>query len=163
MNVKHKWPWLARELDRVNPGEDLVVLRCSIGRFGDEGVLRRSDTELAETALADLARVTGLRGAPAETRVTRWTDGLPQYAVGHASRVERVRSAVGRHPGLGVCGAAYGGVGIPACVADAGREAEHLADALLDHTLSDRGHGDRGHTDGGDQSAAGPNQQGVNP
>ena len=113
---------------------------------------------LAEAALADLARVTGLRGSPVETRVTRWTDGLPQYAVGHAARVEHVRSAVGGHPGLGVCGAAYGGVGIPACIADAGREAERLADALTDHD----------HTDRGASGAAGPNQpgpkqQGVNP
>ncbi|WP_431873171.1 protoporphyrinogen oxidase [Nocardiopsis eucommiae] len=149
----NKWPWLAQELGRVNPGEDLLVLRCSIGRFGDGGSLDRSDEELAETALADLARVTGLRGTPVETRVTRWTDGLPQYAVGHADRVERIRSGVRRHPGLGVCGAAYGGVGIPACVADAGHEAARLADTLTDHSR----------TTGGDQSAAGPNQQGVNP
>ncbi|WP_026119522.1 protoporphyrinogen oxidase [Nocardiopsis ganjiahuensis] len=154
----NKWPWLAEELDRVNPGEDLVVLRCSIGRFGEEGVLRRSDGELTETALADLAHVTGVRGAPVETRVTRWADGLPQYAVGHAARVERVRSAVGRHPGLGVCGAAYGGVGIPACVADATDAAGRLAD-----TLTAPSHTDHCHTDRGDQSADGPNQQGVNP
>ncbi|GHC84603.1 protoporphyrinogen oxidase [Nocardiopsis terrae] len=149
----NKWPWLARELDRVNPGEDLVVLRCSIGRSGDDAALRRSDEELARVALADLARVTGLTGSPVQTRVTRWTDGLPQYAVGHAARVERIRSGVRRHPGLGVCGAAYGGVGIPACVADADREAGRLADTLTDHS----------HTDRGDQSADGPNQQGVNP
>ncbi|MBQ1083159.1 protoporphyrinogen oxidase [Nocardiopsis sp. B62] len=149
----NKWPWLAQELDRVNPGEDLLVLRCSIGRFGDAGALRRSDEELARAALADLAHVTGLRGTPVQTRVTRWTDGLPQYGVGHADRVERVRSGVRRHRGLGVCGAAYGGVGIPACVADASLEAARLADTLTDHSR----------TSGGDQRAAGPNQQGVNP
>jgi oxygen-dependent protoporphyrinogen oxidase len=164
----NKWPWLGRELDRVNPGEELVVLRCSIGRFGDGGALRRSDAELADAALADLARVTGVRGAPVETRVTRWTDGLPQYAVGHADRVERVRSAVRGHHGLGVCGAAYGGVGVPACVADADREARRLADALTrqdhtDHDHTGHGHTGHGHTQYGDQSADGPNQQGVNP
>ncbi len=164
----NKWPWLAEELDRVNPGDDLVVLRCSIGRFGDRGVLSRSDEELAASALADLARVTGVRGAPVETRVTRWTDGLPQYAVGHAARVERVRAAVGRHPGLGVCGAAYGGVGVPACVADASHAAGRLADTLTEpgRTASGRtgpGHTDHSHTDRGDESADGPNQQGVNP
>ncbi|MEU2940120.1 protoporphyrinogen oxidase [Nocardiopsis alba] len=149
----NKWPWLARELDRVDPGADLVVLRCSIGRFGDTTVLRRSDEELAAAALADLAVVTGLNGAPVQTRVTRWTDGLPQYGVGHAGRVERVRTAVERHDGLGVCGAAYGGVGIPACVADAGREAARLADTLIDHSNT-----------GLDASGAeGTNQQGDNP
>ena len=45
--------------------------------------------------------------------------GLPQYTVGHLSRVERIRAAVGREPGLAVCGAAYDGIGIPACIATA--------------------------------------------
>ena len=54
-----------------------------------------------------------------DARVTRWGGGLPQYAVGHLARVERVRAAVALQPGLAVCGAAYDGVGIPACVASA--------------------------------------------
>ncbi|HJE60365.1 MAG TPA: protoporphyrinogen oxidase, partial [Nocardiopsis listeri] len=53
----------------------------------------------------------------------------------------------------GVCGAVYGGVGIPACVADAGREAARLADTLIDHSHTSRGAG----------SAEETNDQGVNP
>ncbi|NYH50548.1 oxygen-dependent protoporphyrinogen oxidase [Nocardiopsis arvandica] len=148
----NKWPWLAEELARANPGDDLVVLRCSIGRFGDEKVLERSDEELVRAAARDLATVTGMAGTPLESRVTRWTEGLPQYAVGHADLVGRVRADVARSPGLGVCGAVYGGVGIPACVADAGQEAERLVGTLPTNTS----------TTGGDE-AAGTNQQGVNP
>ncbi|WP_116247174.1 protoporphyrinogen oxidase [Nocardiopsis sp. FIRDI 009] len=148
----NKWPWIAEALRAANPGDDLVVVRCSIGRGGDTAALDRSDEELAAAAVADLATVTGLAGAPVETRVTRWRDGIPQYGVGHTARIDRIRSAVSRHPGLGVCGAAYGGVGIPACVADAGRAAERLARTLPrdSHT-----------TPGGD--AAGTTEQGVNP
>ena len=29
-----KWPWLAAELRDANPGEEIVLLRCSLGRFG---------------------------------------------------------------------------------------------------------------------------------
>lgn len=126
----NKWPWLAGELAGSETDQDLVVLRCSIGRFGESAVLERSDEDLAAVALADLARVTGVAGTPVQTRITRWDNGLPQYSVGHADRIARVRGAVGRHPGLGVCGAAYGGVGIPACIADAGREARRLAEGL---------------------------------
>ena len=60
-----------------------------------------------------------MRGAPADTRVTRWGGALPQYTVGHLARVARIRAAVGREPGLAVCGAAYDGIGIPACIATA--------------------------------------------
>jgi protoporphyrinogen/coproporphyrinogen III oxidase len=52
-------------------------------------------------------------------RVTRWGGALPQYTVGHLDRVQRIRAAVAAEPGLAVAGAAYDGVGIPACVATA--------------------------------------------
>ena len=51
--------------------------------------------------------------------MTRWGGALPQYTVGHLGRVARIRAAVGREPGLAVCGAAYDGIGIPACIATA--------------------------------------------
>jgi len=49
--------------------------------------------------------------------VRRWTDALPQYTVGHLDRVARIRAAL--PAGLAVAGAAYDGVGIPACIASA--------------------------------------------
>ncbi len=148
----NKWPWLAEALATANPGEDLMVLRCSIGRFGDGDVLERTDEELVESSLTDLTRVTGLTGSPVQTRVTRWDGGLPQYMVGHASRIDRVRNLLEPHPGLGVCGAAYGGVGVPACVADAGREAERLSAVFVNDSHAGSGN-----------DAAGTNQQGANP
>ncbi|HEX6453519.1 MAG TPA: hypothetical protein VF060_29145, partial [Trebonia sp.] len=57
--------------------------------------------------------------APTDSRVTRWGGGLPQYNVGHLERVVATREAVAAQPGLAVAGAAYDGVGIPACVATA--------------------------------------------
>jgi oxygen-dependent protoporphyrinogen oxidase len=91
------------------------IVRCSIGRAGEVEVLQRSDEELAALAAADLSAMAGLP-APVESRVTRWGGGLPQYAVGHLDRVSRIRAAVGLVPGLAVCGAAYDGVGVPACI-----------------------------------------------
>jgi protoporphyrinogen/coproporphyrinogen III oxidase len=104
-----KWP----HLDQAG----LRIVRCSVGRLGDEAVLQRDDADLAALAAADLA--TGVRGAAADTRVTRWGGGLPQYSVGHLDRVARIRAGVAAQPGLAVCGAAYDGVGIPACIASA--------------------------------------------
>jgi protoporphyrinogen/coproporphyrinogen III oxidase len=108
-----KWPHLRPAA--VAP----VVVRCSLGRIGEERLLQRDDADLAALAAADLAAATGVRGAPADVRVTRWGGALPQYTVGHLGRVARIRAAVGREPGLAVCGAAYDGIGIPACIATA--------------------------------------------
>jgi oxygen-dependent protoporphyrinogen oxidase len=82
-------------------------------------VLQRDDGELTAIAGADLAAATGVTGAPAASRVSRWGGGLPQYTVGHLDRVARIRAAVAGQPGLAVCGAAYDGIGIPACIATA--------------------------------------------
>lgn len=111
--ASQKWGWIADE----NP--DLLVLRTSVGRYGETEVLRRADEDLVDVSRHDLREATGLDAAPVETRVTRWTDGLPQYPVGHHARVARIRAHIAELPGLAVCGAAYDGVGIPACIASA--------------------------------------------
>ncbi len=108
-----KWPHLRRD----NPG--VHVVRCSVGRLGEDVVLQRDDAELAALAAADLADATGVRGEPVDVRVTRWGGGLPQYSVGHLDRVAAIRAAVAAVPGVAVCGAAYDGVGIPACIGTA--------------------------------------------
>ena len=117
-----KWPHL---------GGDVHVVRCSIGRIGEEAVLQRDDADLAALAAADLAAATGVAGTPADVRVTRWGGALPQYTVGHLARVDRIRAAVAALPGLAVCGAAYDGIGIPACVASARIAADRILAGLL--------------------------------
>lgn len=131
-----KWPWLAEALSEAHPGAGMVLLRCSIGRIGGEAVLQRSDEELAALAAADLADICGLGEPPVDHRVTRWGGGLPQYAVGHAARIARLRSALAEHDGIAVCGAAYDGVGVPACVGSA-EEAAHLINRT---TIRQRSH-----------------------
>ncbi|MFJ9009250.1 protoporphyrinogen oxidase [Streptomyces canus] len=111
--ASQKWGWIADE----NP--DVVVLRTSVGRHGETKILERDDTALVDVSRHDLREATGLDATPLETRVTRWTDGLPQYPVGHHTRVARIREHVAKLPGLAVCGAQYDGVGIPACIASA--------------------------------------------
>jgi protoporphyrinogen/coproporphyrinogen III oxidase len=119
-----KWP----HLERSGPG--LHIVRCSVGRIGEEAVLQRDDAELAALAAADLTAATGVRGTPADVRVTRWGGGLPQYSVGHLDRIARVRAGVAGLPGLAVCGAAFDGVGIPACIASARIAVDQVADYL---------------------------------
>ena len=119
-----KWPHLAGEA--ASGGEPLEIVRCSVGRIGEEALLQRADDELAALAAAELAEATGVRDAPAATRVTRWGGALPQYTVGHLDRVATIRATVAAQPGLAVCGAAYDGVGIPACIATARAAADQV-------------------------------------
>ena len=119
-----KWGWV-REAGSAEGG-GLLLLRTSLGRYGEETALQASDEELVAWSLADLRDAIGVRAAPVDTHVQRWGGGLPQYAVGHLDRVERIRAAVDALPGLALCGAAYDGVGIPAVIASAHRAASSL-------------------------------------
>ncbi|MZD04943.1 protoporphyrinogen oxidase, partial [Streptomyces sp. SID5785] len=119
--ASHKWGWIAGE----NPG--LTVVRTSVGRYGDEKDLGRDDADLVDVARHDLREATGLDAAPVASHVTRWQDGLPQYPVGHTDRVARIRGFTGRLPGLALCGAAYDGVGVPACIASAYAAVDELS------------------------------------
>jgi oxygen-dependent protoporphyrinogen oxidase len=115
-----KWP----HLRGAEP--DLHLVRCSIGRLGEDAVLQRDDADLAALAAADLADAVGVRGAPVDVRVSRWGGGLPQYSVGHLDRVATIKAGILTQPGLAICGAAFDGVGIPACIATARLAADQI-------------------------------------
>lgn len=110
-----------------------VLVRASVGRYGDVAVLQRDDGELTALVAAEVSRLTGVTAALIDSRVSRWGGALPQYAVGHPQRMRQALDAVSQVPGLAVAGAAYGGLGIPACVrsgrAAAARVVEHLTGA----------------------------------
>ena len=113
-----KWPHLAG---------DALLVRSSVGRFRDESELRRSDDDLTAAVVADVADLLELdRPEPIETRLVRWGGGLPQYLVGHPARVAAIRAQVREVPGLAIAGAAFEGVGVPACIRDASRAVESL-------------------------------------
>jgi protoporphyrinogen/coproporphyrinogen III oxidase len=97
----------------------LTLLRASVGRVGEPLPLQLADDELVGLVRRELRPLLGIADAPVDARVTRWGGGLPQYAVGHLERIARVRASVAEVPGLGVCGAAFDGVGIPACIGSA--------------------------------------------
>lgn len=107
-----------------------VVLRGSVGRFGDIAALSATDDELVRLVLADLAELTGGAVTPAAVRVQRWGGGLPQYGVGHTALVARIEQAVAELPALEVAGATLHGVGIPACIATGNAAARGLVGSL---------------------------------
>jgi len=142
-----KWPHLAER------APDLIIVRCSIGRYGDEHALQRSDEELKAAAIAEIAAVCGTTGLPIDSRVTRWGGGLPQYTVGHLDRVARIRTAVAAVPGLAVAGAAYDGLGVPACIATARAAADRVLEQFESRGGADHDDGQREQADTGGQGA----------
>ncbi|MEV4515882.1 protoporphyrinogen oxidase [Dactylosporangium sp. NPDC049525] len=119
-----KWAHLRR------PG--LTVVRASVGRAGDEQQLQRTDADLLGLVRDEVARLLGVDRLPdpVDAAVFRWGGGLPQYEPHHRDRVAALRAALTAHPAITVAGAAYDGVGIPACVTSGWAAADTLLEAL---------------------------------
>ncbi|WP_250038168.1 protoporphyrinogen oxidase [Paractinoplanes maris] len=110
------------------PAGGPVIVRVSLGRAGEEERLQFDDAVLVERARRELGELIGGElPPPAASWVQRWGGGLPQYAPGHLDRLAVARAALPL--GLALAGAAFDGVGIPACVASGERAAEDLSKA----------------------------------
>jgi oxygen-dependent protoporphyrinogen oxidase len=116
--LDRKWPHLER-------GQE-VLLRASLGRVDDTRARDWSDEEVIRRAWDDLCALMGVPGQPIDARVTRFVNAFPQYRVHHLLRTAGVESALARLGGVAVAGAAYRGVGIPACIASGRAAARSL-------------------------------------
>lgn len=112
--------------------DQVVLVRASVGRHGEEQALHLLDDDLADRVRRELAGLLGAPlPAPVATHVQRWGGGLPQYAPGHLSRLAGARAALrAAYPTLTLAGAGYDGVGIPACVRSGETAAEEIIEAL---------------------------------
>lgn len=105
-------------------GEKVELLRMSFGRFGDSVTGTATDEELLGWAVADIATVFGVDVDPLEVRVRRFTAAMPQYRPGHAALVAELRGEL--PPTVALAGNYLDGIGVPACVATAGRAVSEL-------------------------------------
>ncbi|MFO7173081.1 MAG: protoporphyrinogen oxidase [Bacillota bacterium] len=120
--VSSKWPHLV--------AGDWALLRCFVGRAGDEELALAPEPEILAAVRRDLAEMMDLRAEPALTRVYRWPRAMPQYRVGHLERLARIEAALAAEPGIILAGAAYRGVGVPDCISQ-GEQAARQAAAFL--------------------------------
>jgi protoporphyrinogen/coproporphyrinogen III oxidase len=79
------------------------------------------DAELVQLCRDELGRTLGIDAVPVIEHVQRWTDVMPQYAVGHLDRVAEVEQQLTAYAGVVLAGSGAHGLGIPDCVASAER------------------------------------------
>jgi protoporphyrinogen/coproporphyrinogen III oxidase len=110
-----------------------ALLRVMIGGALDSHAVEFDDTTLLRIVRRDLELTMGLRLQPEFVHLVRHRRGIPQYTVGHGSRLERIERALAAFPGLFLAGNSYRGVSVNACIEDAQRVAArvvgHLASA----------------------------------
>jgi oxygen-dependent protoporphyrinogen oxidase len=91
------------------------VLRAFFGSGSAEHFAGCSDTEVAQTALAQLRSLLGPlpEPDPALTTVRRWPRSLPQYEAGHLERMAELDQRTAELGGITLLGNGYRGVGLP--------------------------------------------------
>ena len=108
------WP------DRAPGGQ--ALLTALVG-----GARHPQAAALPDEALVGLVRdELRLPRPPDLLRVVRWPQAIPQYQPGHAARIAEIERLTSAHPGLGLTGAWYRGVGVLDCLRDGRKIAEEL-------------------------------------
>jgi oxygen-dependent protoporphyrinogen oxidase len=125
--ASNKWPHWS------DPGTPLV--RISAGRTHDERISGMSDDEVTDRLVGDLSRALGPPIEPVAVRVVRWPNGFPQYRSGHLAAMRALQEHLDREQtGVALAGSAFGGIGIPACIASGRRAAARVVDSLRTRT-----------------------------
>lgn len=122
--------WTSTKWLHTSP-DDKVLLRCYVGRSGDEQNVQLPDDALTELVRKDLREIMGITAVPLFTEITRLEHSMPQYPVGHPANIAGLRSELAEKlPGVYAFGAGYDGIGMPDCIKQAKETAERAAAAL---------------------------------
>lgn len=96
---------------------DKRLIRCYVGRAGDESGVELTDEALTAAVRRDLRDLMGLKAEPAFVEITRLRRSMPQYPVGHTAAIAQLRDEMLRAlPGVYATGAPFDAVGLPDCV-----------------------------------------------
>ncbi len=103
-----------------------ALLRTLIGGARAPHLARLGDQELISLVRQELDGCLGGNPEPDLVHIVRHSEAIPQYTLGHTSRVAAVRRGAAAVPGLHLLGNGYGGVAVNACIAEATRLAQRL-------------------------------------
>lgn len=107
-----------------------VLLRAFVGGAYGHAIFEKSDDEMIQRTLADLKKILGISGAPLNTLLKRYPQGMPQYEVGHLERVRDIFETAACKEGLFLTGLSYSGIGIPDCIRAAKQTAHFISNYL---------------------------------
>lgn len=114
--------------DRAPKGKALVTV--FIGGARNPAAASLADDDLVSTAHRELQRVLGISGEPQVVAITRYERSIPQYNLGHFSRVQRIETLLRELPGLRIIGNYLHGVSTGDCIKEADRVAREVRESL---------------------------------
>lgn len=108
--------WTHKKWEHSTP-KGKVLLRCYVGRAGDETVVDLSDDQIVKIVLDDLKKTMDITMEPDFAVISRWNNSMPQYTVGHKQRLQTIKDQMTDElPGVFLAGASFEGIGVPDCI-----------------------------------------------
>ena len=113
------------------PDPKYSLLRVFVGGYRNQNLVLLDDKDLLKLVRDELSDLFGISTLPTMTRIHRWIEERPQYALGHIDRVKNIENRLSEHKGLFLAGCSYHGIGVGDCVAS-GVSASKAAIEYLD-------------------------------
>ena len=95
---------------------DSVLLRVFLGGALQPDLVDLDDSAITNIVERELEELLGTQGRPLFVDISRHVRAMPQYTLGHQTRISAIREQLILHPGLFLTGNAFDGVGIPDCI-----------------------------------------------
>jgi oxygen-dependent protoporphyrinogen oxidase len=106
------------------------LLRVFLGGALQPELAKLSDDETSRIVQSELGAILGIKGDPCLVQIVRWPDTMPQYVMGHTTRVARIDDLARQFQGLELACNGLKGVGVPQCIRSGTEAAERLASAF---------------------------------
>ena len=123
--------WTSSKFSFRSP-DDSVLMRFFVGGAANQDMVFKSDDEIAGLVRADLKDIMGVTAEPLFVRIYRWDRAMPQYTIGHGSRVKTIEQLTAGLGNIQLCGSAYHGIGISDCINSGNTAAQSVLKGLFD-------------------------------
>ncbi|MHA7809188.1 MAG: protoporphyrinogen oxidase [Marinobacter adhaerens] len=96
--------------------EGHVLFTCFIGGRRNPMAVENSDQQLVNLVSEELRVLLDIQARPVFTKVARWANAIPQYDVGHLTRIAKIDDIAERYKGLHLIGNWRDGISVGDCI-----------------------------------------------
>ena len=107
--------------------DGMVLLTTFVGGMRQPELAELDEAAIAALVQDELVSLLGVRAAPQRTWVNRWKHAIPQYTLGHLSRIAAIDAAERALPGLFFCANYRGGISVADCIESSRAAADRVA------------------------------------
>jgi oxygen-dependent protoporphyrinogen oxidase len=107
--------WNTSLFPKRSPKEKILLTNFIGGAYDNEAI-KLTDTELSQIVGEELKKILGIKAQPTLVNIHRYQKAIPQYNIGHLSRLSIIESELKKQPNLYLTGNYLQGVSVGDCI-----------------------------------------------